>query len=180
MAEKKNVMEAADTVEVDKVTGEVFENKKPGIPTVGRAEQLPEDDVDEIDEQEEEMLEGDAQLSGVILVREKLKPREKGAKPIFTYNVYGVVRGTQVRAGMNPPDKGGFAVLSLVFGDADSLPLYMVPYEMKDEKGVKISGFTYKVMSADEDGDVLECKVKPSRDSDKRILDCLIRKAQKQ
>lgn len=179
MAEKKNVMEEAAPIEVNKATGEVIEGKTSGIPMVGRAEQLPETDDYEIEAQEDEVLEGDALLSGVVLVREKLKPREKGAKPIYTYNVFGNVRGTDVRAGMIPPDKGGFAVLSLVFGDTDVLPLYMVPYEMKDEKGAKISGFTYKVMSADEDGDVLECKVKPSRDSDKRILDCLIRKAQK-
>lgn len=179
MAEKKNVNEAT-TVEVDMATGEVMEHKASGIPTVGKAkQQLLEDDGYEIEMGNDDVLEGDALLSGLVLTREKLKPREKGAKPIYTYNVYGVIRGVEVRAGMNPPDKGGFSVLSLVFGDTDALPLYMVPYEMKDENGVKISGNTYKVMSLDEEGDVLECKVKPSRDSDKRILECLLKKAQK-
>ena len=177
MAEKKNVVEETGTVEVNKATGEVIEKKAVTNEAIPAEELLTA--YDEADQEDEELYEGDAQLSGVVLVREKLKPREKGAKPIYSYNVYGVVRGTEVRAGMIPPDKGGFQVLSLVFGESNELPIYCVPYEMKDEKGHKVTGNTYKVMSYDEEGDVLECKVKPSRDSDKRILECLIKKAQK-
>ena len=176
MAEKKNVVEEVGTVEAGAATAKDAEKKLDAHEAVPAGELLNDDRTEEEDE---ELYEGDALLSGVMLVREKLKPREKGAKPIYTYNVYGVVRGTEVRAGMMPPDKGGFQVLSLVFGEVDELPVWMVPYEMKDENGRKVSGFTYKVMSADEDGDVLECKIKPSRDSDKRILDCLIKKAQR-
>ena len=180
MVEKKNVNEAT-TVEVDMATGEVIENKASGIPMVGKAkQQLPEDDGYEVESVEEELLEGDAQLSGLELIREKLESRKKDAKPIYTYNVFGVIRGMKVRANMSPSDKGAYiTVLPLVFGNADALPLYMVPYEMENAKGEKVSGYTYMVMSLDEEGLLLKCKVKPSRESDKRIFECLLMKAQK-
>ena len=121
-----------------------------------------------------EMLEGDAILSGLVLSRELIASRDKKGK-FAVYNVHGKIRGKEVKAGFIPPDKGGYNVLDLVYGDATGLPLWMVPYEMVDEKTrAKISGFTYKVMTTDEDGITLECKVKPSRDSDKRLLECLL------
>ena len=181
MAEKKKnevTEEVTDPVGVDTVTGEVLDDVLDASAKAALLNGVDSVEEEEAEEEEYE-FEGDAKPTGVIVRREKLKPRQKGDKPIFTYNVYGKLRGVDVRAGMAPPDKGGYSVLALVFGEADALPLYMVPYEMKDEKGHRVSGNTYKVMSTDADDITLECKIKPSRDSDKRLLECLIQIAQR-
>lgn len=179
MAEKKkNEMEELEAPAVDTVTGEVLDdvlNASTKAALMQSAEPIEDADEDE----DEELYEGDAEPTGLVLMREKLKPRKKGDKPIYTYNVYGKLRGQDVRAGMMPPDKGGYGVLALVFEEADALPLLQVPYEMKDDRGHRVSGYTYKVLSTDADGITLECKVKPSRDSDKRLLECLIQIAQR-
>ena len=182
MAEKKKnevTEEVIDPIGVDTQTGEVLDDV---LDASAKAALLNSVDLVEEEEAEEEEyeFEGDAKLTGLVVCRERLKPRKKGDKPIYTYNVYGKLRGVDVRAGMAPPDKGGYSVLSLVFGESNALPLYAVPYKMKDENtGITTSGNTYKVMSTDADGITLECKVKPSRDSDKRLLECLIQIAQR-
>ena len=160
MAEKKkDLVELEDGSMVDPVTGEV--------------EVAEEEEAQYLDE-------SGAVESGVIVYREKLKPRNKGDKPVHTYKVRGMIRGVEVDATIVPADRGGYRVLPLVFGEATALPLLMVPYEMRDEKtGKKTSGYTYKVASEDADGITLELKVKPNRDSDKRILECLIAIANK-
>ena len=46
---------------------------------------------------------------------------------------------------------------------------------MKDEaSGRIISGNTYAVRSVDENGEVYECKIKPSRASDKALIGMLL------
>lgn len=155
---KKDLVELEDGSMVDPVTGEV---------EVAEEEEAYYDEAGTVD-------------SGVSVYREKLKPRNKGDKPVFTYKVRGVIRGTEMDATIVPADRGGYRVLGPVFGEAEALPLLMVPYEMRDEKtGKKTSGYTYKLSSTDEAGITLELKVKPNRDSDKRILDCLIQIAQR-
>lgn len=186
MAEKKNVMDAAAPVEVDKVTGEVKENQTPGIFTVGNVKkqtmEVANDDQDNgYMSEEKELLEGDAVLSGLFVTRKLLPPRDRNSKPIYSYAVYGELRGAEVHAGLKAPreDKGCYGVLNMIFGDVDTLPLYLVPYEMDDGKGGKRSGFTYKVMSLDQEGLLLDCKLVPYNYSDGRILECLIKKVQR-
>ncbi|MBQ8356217.1 MAG: hypothetical protein IJX39_00250 [Clostridia bacterium] len=187
MAEnKKNVNEATE-MNVDKQTGEVFDTPVSptpfGIPTVSAPTVQSEYDAegydDDLGNDEDLRREGDAIATGLLVRRVVLKPRTRGAKPVHVYNIEGELRGQKISVAMNPPDKRGFSLLDLVYGDAVALPLWMVPYEMKDDNGQKISGCTYKIMSLDAEGDVLECKMKPRQDSDKRMLECLIRKAQK-
>ena len=49
---------------------------------------------------------------------------------------------------------------------------------MKDEAtGNIIKGNTYGIRTVDENGEVYECKVKPFRDSDKTLLNMLLRQA---
>jgi len=125
-----------------------------------------------------EVIEGDAIVSGLVLHRE-IKKTKDGKREYSVFGVSGELRGQQYRAEMVPPDMGGYAVLNLVFGKVDDLPLLMVPYEMRDEvTKKKTSGFTYKVLS-EEDGITFESKVKPSRNSDKEILRCLLQVAAK-
>ena len=64
----------------------------------------------------------------------------------------------------------------IVFGDEMSAELTVTPFEMKDEAtGRTISGKTYGVRSVDENGEIYECKIKPFRQSDKALLEMLLR-----
>lgn len=101
---------------------------------------------------------------------------EKNGKTFFSYFIRGTVRGKEVRAGITPPDIGGYTVLDIVFGEAMEADLVVKPYEIKDDvTGRTISGNTYAVQSKDENGEVYECTVKPARKSDKALLDMLLR-----
>ena len=101
---------------------------------------------------------------------------EKNGKVYFSYFIKGAIRGKEVKINIMPPDKGGYTVLDIVFGEAMSAELTVTPFEMKDEAtGRIISGKTYGVRSVDEDGTVYECKIKPFRQSDKALLEMLLR-----
>ena len=100
---------------------------------------------------------------------------EKNGKTYFSYFIRGNVRGKDVRAAVIPPDRGGYTVLDIVFGDAMEAELVVTPFEMMDEaSGRIISGNTYAVRSVDENGEVYECKIKPSRASDKALIGMLL------
>lgn len=100
---------------------------------------------------------------------------EKNGKTYFSYFIRGNVRCKDVRAAVIPPDRGGYTVLDIVFGDAMEAELVVTPFEMKDESsGRIISGNTYAVRSVDENGEVYECKIKPSRASDKALIGMLL------
>ena len=101
---------------------------------------------------------------------------EKGEKTYFTYFIKGIVRGKNVKVAVTPPDKGGFAVLDIVFGNEMKADLITKPYEIKDDAtGNVIKGNTYSVQSVDENGEVYECPIKPFRASDKTLLNMLMR-----
>lgn len=100
---------------------------------------------------------------------------EMDGKQYFSYFIKGTVRGRNVKAAVVPPDKGGYAVLDIVFDGAMEAELVLTPYEMKDDKGKTIKGETYSVRSTDEDGEIYECKIKPYRTSDKSLMNMLLR-----
>ena len=101
---------------------------------------------------------------------------EKDGKEYYSYFIKGVVRGKEVRVMIIPPDKGGYTVLDIVFGNEMKAELTLTPYEIKDEStGRVVKGNTYGVRTADENGEIYECKVKPFRDSDKTLLNMLLR-----
>ncbi len=100
---------------------------------------------------------------------------EKDGKTFNRYFVRGMVRGVALEAGVVPPDVGGYRVLDVVYGAEKQAELVLTPYEIKDASGRTISGNTYSVRTVDEDGVVYECKVKPARDSDKSMLQMLLR-----
>ena len=104
------------------------------------------------------------------------EPFEKNGNTYFSYFVQGEVRGKQVRASMIPPDKGGYTVLDIVFGDAMAADLVVKPFEIKDEAtGKSITGNTFAAVTYDEDGEAYECPIAPSRKSDKAILNMLVK-----
>ena len=102
---------------------------------------------------------------------------EKNGKTFFSYFIKGNIRGKDVRVAIVPPDKGGYTVLDIVFGDAMNANLIVKPFEIKGEDGRVISGNTFAVVSCDENGEVYECDIKPARKSDKALLGMLIAQA---
>ena len=101
---------------------------------------------------------------------------EKNGKTYYTYFIKGSVRGKDIRVSVVPPDKGGYTVLDIVFGNAMACELSVKPFEIKDDvTGKVISGNTFAVISYDENGEIYECAIKPFRASDKALLNMLIK-----
>lgn len=100
---------------------------------------------------------------------------KSNGKEYFSYFIKGIVRGRNVKAAVVPPDKGGYAVLDIVFDGEMEAELVVNPFEIKDEHGKTIRGNTYMVRSYDEDGTVYECPIKPAKASDKSFLNMLLR-----
>ncbi len=109
----------------------------------------------------------------IYVEREVYEERED--MTLYSYFIKGVVRGKNIRVLVTPPDKGGYTVLDIVFGNAMAADLTLTPYEFKDDAGNINKGNTYGVRSVDEDGVVYECKIKPLRASDKSLLNMLVR-----
>lgn len=102
---------------------------------------------------------------------------EKYGKEFFGYFIKGDIRGKEVRVAVIPPDRGGYAVLDIVYDGGMSADLVVKPYEITDEKtGRVMKGNSYFVQSIDADGEVYECKIKPSKFSDKTLLEMLLKK----
>ena len=108
----------------------------------------------------------------VVVERE---PFERNGKSYFSYFIRGNLRGKDVRVGIMPPDRGGYAVLDIVFGNENQVPLTCTPFEIKDERtGRIVKGNTYSVVTTDADGKEYECKIMPFRNSDKMLLNMLL------
>lgn len=101
---------------------------------------------------------------------------EKNGKVYYSYFIKGTIRGKDIKINIMPPDKGGYTVLDIVFGNAMMAELVVKPFEMKDEAtGRVIAGNTFAVVSYDENGETYECAIKPFRASDKALLNMLIK-----
>lgn len=101
---------------------------------------------------------------------------EKNGKTYFSYFIKGTIRGKDVKIAIIPPDKGGYTVLDIVFGNTMAAELVVKPFEIKDDAtGRVIAGNTFAVQSYDENGDIYECAIKPFRASDKALLNMLIK-----
>jgi len=114
----------------------------------------------------------------IMVEREPFQSKKEGqeGKMYFSYFVRGVIRGKGVKVLLVAPDKGGYAVLDIVFGDVMQAELVLTPYEIKDEATGRVTkGNTYSARTVDEDtGEVYECKVKTYRDSDKNLMKMLL------
>lgn len=101
---------------------------------------------------------------------------EKDGKQYHAYFIEGELRGIPFRAGVKPPDFGGYTVLDIVYAGGNCADLVVTPYEIKTEDGNVIAGNTYAVQTADDEtGEIYSCKVVPSRQSDKALLGMLFR-----
>ena len=104
------------------------------------------------------------------------EPFTHEGKEYFSYFVTGQIRGKEMRIKLVPPDRGGYKVLDLVFGDEMKVELSSKPYEIKDAKtGRTTKGNTYFVSSVDESGQVLKGAIKPYQSSDKNLLELLVK-----
>lgn len=102
---------------------------------------------------------------------------EYNDKEYSSYFIAGKIKGKDVKVALMPPDKGGWAVLDILFSDTNQGELVVKPYELKDEKTGKVTatGNTYAVRTVDENGEIYECPVKPFKSSDKVLLNMLLR-----
>ena len=115
-----------------------------------------------------------AKKDNVIMVERETF--EKNEKTYFSYFIKGQVRGREVKVAIIPPDKGGYTVLDIVFGNEMKAELVSNPFEIKDDAtGRVIAGNTYAVRTVDENGETYECNVKPYRNSDKTLLNMIMR-----
>ena len=109
----------------------------------------------------------------MIYVQRELVKKEN--KEFYAYFIEGVVRGKDVKVLISAPDFGGYKVLDIVFGDEDKAELTVQTMTMTDAKGKESAYVKYGVRSVDEDGQVYECKIKPFRNSDKDLLEMILR-----
>ena len=99
---------------------------------------------------------------------------EKDGKTYYSYFIKGKIRGKEVRIAIVPPDRGGYTVLDIVFGNEMKADLVINPFEIKDEATGKVfKGKTFLARTTDDNGEVYECNIKPYRNSDKMLLNML-------
>lgn len=109
----------------------------------------------------------------ILVQREKYVKNEK---EFYAYFVKGLIKGKEVKANIVPSDFGGYTLLDLIFTDNDNAELLATPFEFKEEAtGNIINGVSYFVNLVDTDGEVIECKVKPAKSSDKSIIKLLMK-----
>ncbi len=157
----------SDAAEIDETVGDSALVGEVGSDDAEDADLLDFDDMDS-----GELT--DMENTGVLVYREKFISKERRQK-YWGYFVMGLLRGRKVRVSLVSTDAGGYDLLDIVFNGADSVELWRKPYSMKDEKGkITASGFTYSVVSLDEDETVYTAQVKPSRKSDKALLEKII------
>ena len=112
-------------------------------------------------------------MNNVKVEREEF---EYEGKKYFGYFLKGNVYGRDVKVGIKPPDNGGYTVLDIFFESQAEPTLTVTPFEITAEDGRVIRGNTYAVECADvETGEMFTCKVKPARESDKTLLQMLLK-----
>ncbi len=111
-------------------------------------------------------------------IKVERKSFEYKGQSYFEYFISGTVRDREVNIRLAPPDvkdKGGYTVLDIVFGNEERADFIVEPFEFTNSEGKVISGERYLVRTTDENGEVYECAVKPTRNSDKTLLNMLLK-----
>ncbi|MGN0819030.1 MAG: hypothetical protein ACI4M6_01360 [Christensenellaceae bacterium] len=109
----------------------------------------------------------------LIIAREPFTSSKNG-ETYYAYVLRGKARGRDVKVDFVPKDIGGYVPLDIVFDGLDTAELVISEEKMTDDNGNKVSYTTYSVRNIDEDGNVWQCPVKPTRGSDKSLLDMLL------
>lgn len=111
----------------------------------------------------------------VKLFVEREKFTGNDGKEYYSYFLKGNVRGREVRVDFAPKDKGGYEPLDIVFDVQDKAELIIGKEEMVDSNTGRKSVYdTYTLKTVDTDGIEYVVGVKPTRNSDKALLQMLI------
>ncbi len=111
----------------------------------------------------------------LILYREQFETKD--GRELYNYILKGKFKGRDVKVDFIAHDQGGYEVLDMVFELNNTAELVIKEDTMVDANG-EVKPFTvYHAQNKDEDGIILDCRVKPARDSDKSILKYLLQKA---
>ena len=109
----------------------------------------------------------------LFVEREKFTGND--GKEYYSYFLKGKVRGRDVRVDFAPKDKGGYEPLDIVFDVQDKAELIIGKEEMVDSNTGRKSVYdTYTLKTVDTDGIEYVVGVKPTRNSDKALLQMLI------
>ena len=134
-------------------------------------ENVTENEIKENAQADVQVVEQQEQALKLFVERESFIGND--GKQYWAYVLKGNVRGRAVKVDFAPKDKGGYEPLDIVFMISDKAELIMTKETMTDASGNKTSYTSYKVRNKDDLGE-LECGVKPSRDSDKALLNMII------
>lgn len=115
------------------------------------------------------------------LIVEREKFTAKDGREMWGYAVHGSVRGREAKVDFNAYDQGGYEVLDMVFDIRPFAELEMNEESMVDPDTGEVRKYIiYTVSNVDEDGDIISCRIKPARDSDKSILAYFLKKLMRQ
>lgn len=132
---------------------------------------VKENEIKETAQADVQVVEQQEQALKLFVERESFIGTD--GKQYWAYVLKGQVRGRDVKVDFAPKDKGGYEPLDIVFSIDTKAELIMCNETMTDVNGKQTKYTSYKVRNEDELG-VLECGVKPSRDSDKALLTMVI------
>lgn len=110
-----------------------------------------------------------------VIEREAIKDKHgkqlatQDGRLYFAYILRGKLRGREVKVDFSPKDKGGYLPLDLVFDVSQKAELD-ISEVVQEMNGVKSRRLVYTVSTADEDGQLWKCEVKPTRNSDRDLL----------
>ena len=109
------------------------------------------------------------------------EPFKSKGKTYLAYLIKGKLRGRDIKIDLMPQkagrniDGGGYEVLDLVFGDAETAELIQ-QFETYQQDGKTQTRTVYIVRNPDPDipGEYFECSVIPARPSDRALLEMLL------
>jgi hypothetical protein len=100
----------------------------------------------------------------------------KGGNEFYSYYVECTIRGKVVNISMKPMDINGYTLFDIVFGDSDSVELISKKEVFENDKKENIEYLSYEITSTDPvTKEVYSGKIKPSKSSDKQLLDLLFK-----
>lgn len=97
----------------------------------------------------------------------------------WSYILKGKVRDRVVKVDFAPKDKGGYEPLDILFDVQPIAELIIGQDVMESSDGRKTKFATYTLRTVDEDGIDYTCSVRPAKDSDKALLNMIIKLANK-
>lgn len=119
-----------------------------------------------------------------LLVTRKTYTSKKDGKEYFNYVLCDTIRRTvngktlekQVEVDFVAKDMGGYEVLDIIFFNTDTAELIVDRKTMvNDSTGEVLHYNEYTIQSVDDNNNVFGYKVKLSRESDKSLLDAILR-----